>query len=677
VFGAPPEVTVVDGGAFCISDPLGDLSGGNQGFFVAGTRFLSRYTLTLDGERLRPLTAGQSRHFEAAFYQRPLKRDPHEQDLVTVTRRRQLAGTAFCDEIIVGNHGPESRTITLALALSADFRAGGKLGEGAREEEPPGQTGALAADGQLLVISDPDADFAYATEITLSRPMRQEGALLVVEVEVAGKSEQQLTILVTARGEGAGEFTADLARVSTETDAWQAQIPQLSVPLWPALERSYYRSAADLGALRFRDPRCPEPMVAAGLPWFMTVFGRDSLITCLETMLFGDSLARATLRVLAALQADADIPEIEAEPGKIIHELRQGKAAARWYPAYYGTVDATPLFLILLSEVHRWSGDDEFARELKEPALRALAWCDDYGDRDGDGFLEFVKRAPTKRGLSVHTWKDSQSSQMFRDGTIARAPIAAAEVQGYVYDAKRRLATVARQAWGDETLARRLEQEAALLFERFNDAFWLPDGYYALALDADKRPVDALASNLGHLLFSGIVPGERVAAVAARLTDPDLFSGWGLRTMAESMEGYSPLVYHNGCVWPHDTVIAAWGLARSFRGSDVLKLAEGLLDAADLFDGQLPELFSGFARAESGFPVAYPASCRPQAWAAGVPVLLLRVLLGLEPVPSERTLVARAAPPPALEGLTLDGVCAFGKRFAVSVVAGQTHIREL
>ena len=290
---------------------------------------------------------------------------------------------------------------------------------------------------------------------------------------------------------------------------------------WDELGHAFGQSVNDLAALQMQtgEGGGTWKLPAAGMPWFMTVFGRDTLITSLQTLLFGPELARGALRELAALQATADDASRDAEPGKIVHEVRRGKAATHWFDRYYGTVDATPLFLVLLSEVWRWTDDAALVTELRGPALAALRWIDEYGDRDGDGFVEYERRTP--RGLENQSWKDSADSQRFRDGRIAAPPIAPCEVQGYVYDAKVRIAEIAREAWGDAELADRLEREAEELRVRFDETFWVDErgGYYALALDGDKQRVDALCSNIGHLLWSGIVlpaPRRRRRRAAAR-----------------------------------------------------------------------------------------------------------------------------------------------------------------
>jgi glycogen debranching enzyme len=409
----------------------------------------------------------------------------------------------------------------------------------------------------------------------------------------------------------------------------------------------------------------------------MTLFGRDTLITSFQELLLGTEPAASALRALAETQADFDDAERDAEPGKIVHEIRRGKTARIWTDRYYGTVDATPLFLVLLSELWRWSGDDAIVREFEDPARCALAWIDEYGDRDGDGFVEYCRRA--RHGIDNQNWKDSHNSMVFHDGSVAHAPIAPVEVQGYVYDAKLRVAELASRVWGDGEIAARLEREAAELRERFDAAFWLAErGWYALGLDAEKRPIDALASNMGHLLWSGIVPPERVAAVAERLTSGPLWSGWGVRTLAADEAAFDALEYHNGTVWPHDNSLIALGLARAGRADDARRVVRALLDAAACYDGRLPELFAGYRRSGAEPPVEVPTSARPQAWAAGTPLLLLRALLELEPDVDGRGLRAHARDLPEWsEGLALEGVHAQGRRWCVRVRHGAAVVDSI
>ena len=404
---------------------------------------------------------------------------------------------------------------------------------------------------------------------------------------------------------------------------------------WDPLEHVYERSLIDLAALRFETTLFPgQPMPAAGLPWFMTVFGRDSLIASLQAVPFVPELAETTLRVLAARQGTKIDDFRDEEPGKILHEIRFGELVhfgERPHSPYYGTADATPLFLVLLDEYERWTGDTRLVRELEPNARAALAWIDEHGDRDGDGYVEYERRNK-ETGLENQCWKDSWDSIRFADGTIAKGPIATCEIQGYVYDAKVRAGRLAREAWGDEELGDRLEREAAALKERFNRDFWLNQRKcYALALDGEKRAVDSITSNAGHLLWSGIAEDDKAQAIVDHLLGDRLFSGWGVRTMAEGEGGYNPIRYHNGTVWPHDNSLIAHGLARYGFRDEAGRVALATLEAATFFRYRLPEVFAGYRRTRTSFPVEYPTASSPQAWATGTPLLLLRVLLGLEP----------------------------------------------
>jgi glycogen debranching enzyme len=359
--------------------------------------------------------------------------------------------------------------------------------------------------------------------------------------------------------------------------------------------------------------------------------------------------------------------------------VRHGKAARNWFPRYYGTIDATPLYLILLSEVWRWTDDAALVRELRDPALRALQWIDRYGDRDGDGFLEYERR--TEHGLENQSWKDSGDSQRFADGALAEPPIAPCEVQGYAYDAKLRMAELAREVWRDRDLAARLEREAGDLRQRFDEAFWTGDrgGYYVLALDGQKRQVNSLCSNMGHLLWSGMVPDERVEAVVDQLMGEHLWSGWGIRTMSTADAGFNPLSYHNGTVWPHDNSLIACGLARYRRWTETQRIVRRMLGAAAHFNFLLPEVFAGFPRAESPFPIAYPTAARPQAWAAGAPVVLTQALLGLRPDRRRQLLVTDAdleIPSWAGRDLRLTDVRVFDRLWDVRLRDGLVSVEE-
>jgi glycogen debranching enzyme len=391
------------------------------------------------------------------------------------------------------------------------------------------------------------------------------------------------------------------------------------------------RSVSDLRLLINEGPGPNERYVAAGVPWFATLFGRDALIAAFQSLAFRPQIAVETLEVLAAYQATEDDPWRDAEPGKILHELRTGELARAGelpHTPYYGSVDSTPLWLILLGATFDWTGDRELVDRLWPNALAALEWIDKYGDHDGDGFVEYERRS--ERGLLNQGWKDSSDAIRDRAGAEAHAPIALAEVQGYVFDAKRRMAQLARVR-GEAELAARLDTEAEALAARFEAAFWVEDQrYYAMALDGDKRQFDAIASNAGQCLWSGIVAPERAQDVVDQLLRPAMFSGWGVRTFAAGQPGYNPIGYHTGTVWPHDTSLIAAGFKRYGFDDASNRLAGQMMEAAQRFaDYRLPELFCGFDDTDSHTPVPYPVACSPQAWAAGASFLFLQTMLGL------------------------------------------------
>ena len=391
------------------------------------------------------------------------------------------------------------------------------------------------------------------------------------------------------------------------------------------------RSLADLRLLINDGPGPGQRYVAAGVPWFSTLFGRDALIASLQALAFRPQIAMETLAVLAAYQATEVDDWRDAEPGKILHELRTGEMAGAGelpHTPYYGSVDSTPLWLIVLGATFDWTGDRAFLDRLWPNALAALDWIDRYGDRDGDGLVEYERRSA--RGLLNQGWKDSGDAIRDRSGRGPTMPVALAEVQGYVYDAKRRMARLATIR-GEAALADRLLAEAETLRQRFEERFWVEDQrYYAMALDGDKRPLDAIGSNAGQCLWSGIASPARARDVADRLMGPAMFSGWGIRTYASGQPGYNPIGYHTGSVWPHDTSLIAAGLKRYGFDDESNRLVGHVFQAAQQFeDYRLPELFCGFDREQAAQPVPYPVACSPQAWAAGASFLFVETMLGL------------------------------------------------
>jgi glycogen debranching enzyme len=685
-------LTILEGSTFCICDERGDIGAEGSGLFADDTRFLSCLVLTINGERPLLLSSAKVEYFSAAFYLRNPLAGELAQDTVGIARER-FVGDGMQERIVVRNVGMEPVEFELALDVGADFAdiflvkaRDFALGDPRHAGELPSAAGPTYDEERLcLTFRDPEEESSACTSVFFSVSGRLDGSTMRyrLALEPRGLWEVVVDVHPLPAGDGARarrqarRFGAEVEHVRESLAAWHLRVPQLRAS-WDPLQRSFERSVSDLAALRLRWVGGIGQLPAAGMPWFMTVFGRDTIVTSLQTLLFGPELASAALAALAELQADENDPGIDAEPGKIVHEVRHGKAARSWFPRYYGTVDATPLYLILLSEVWRWTDDQLLVRELKDTALRALGWIDSYGDRDGDGFVEYERR--TDRGLENQSWKDSGDSQRFADGRTARPPITPCEVQGYVYDAKRRTAELARTVWRDRPLADRLEREAEELRARFDAAFWVDErgGYYALALDGDKQRVDALTSNVGHLLWSGIVPPERIDPLVDALMGEPLWSGWGVRTMSVEDRAYNPLSYHNGSVWPHDNSLIAWGLARYGRWPEAQRICRRMLEAAASFDYELPEVFAGLPRAQTPFPIAYPTAARPQAWAAGTPVLLLQLLLGLQPDPRRQGLTSVAPPElPAWVGeIELHGVRAFGGSWNVTADGGGVAVEQ-
>jgi glycogen debranching enzyme len=683
-------LTILEGTTFCICDERGDVGGETSGFFAEDTRFLSILRLTIEGRTPLLLSSDKVEYFSAAFFLRNSPTDSLKQDALSIMRRR-FVGAAMQDHVVIQNQSGEPVSFRLDLEIGSDFADiftvkahDFALGDPLHAPPLPECVEARFDEmGNQFLLED-TRDTAR-TQVIFSRRGETAGARIGFDIELAPRERWDLRIDIVPTLDGeivlphAAErrFGEELTHIRDSLTAWQLRVPQLRAD-WDELGRAVTQSVADLAALRIRGEEDGRPgrLPAAGMPWFMTVFGRDTLITGLQTLLLGPELARAALEELADLQATEDDPAADAEPGKIVHEVRHGKAAKTWFSRYYGTVDATPLYLILLSEVWRWTDDGAFVMSLREPALRALEWIDRYGDRDGDGFVEYGKRS--NRGLDNQSWKDSGDSQRFADGRTAGPPIAPCEVQGYVYDAKQRISEIAREVWRERALALRLDQEAKLLRGRFNEAYWIEErgGYYALGLDGEKRPIDSMCSNMGHLLWSGIVPSLRVDRVVDALMSEPMWSGWGIRTMSSDDAAYNPLSYHNGTVWPHDNSVIAAGLARYERWPEAQRIVQRILEASAYFQHQLPEVFAGLPRSETPFPIAYPTAARPQAWAAGAPILLLQVLLGLRPDRARQTLTTSAPVelPSWAGSLRLSGVAAFGRRWNARVEDGHVRI---
>jgi glycogen debranching enzyme len=637
-------VKILDGNTFVVSDETGDIEASltdPTGLFSFDTRFLSKWVLTINGQRLNPLSTDDLNYFETRFFLVPGTGTVYVDSKLSVIRQRAV-GDGFHEELTILNHDEQAVDLTIRIDAGCDFA---DLFEVKDALEKKGKYSARVKDGELLLGYERET-FGRATAISSSVPAQvdKNGFTFKARIEphgewktdfdvvtallVSGETHRRTKHAPNGRGRGRSKMESNL-------DRWLDDAPRIECD-WESLKSTYRRSLIDLAALRFSPPIAGgRSLPAAGLPWFMTMFGRDSIFTSLQALPFTPELAATTLRALGEWQGTRVDDFRDEDPGRILHEMRYGELPAfeeRPHSPYFGTADATPLYVVLLDEYERWSGDTKLVREFEYEARAALNWIDEYADLQGNGYVSY-KRRNEETGLENQCWKDSWDSISYRDGRLPGFPRATCELQGYAYDAKVRGARLARLTWKDQAFAERLEKEAADLKRRFNRDFWIEDGeYFALALDADGKQVDALSSNIGHLLWSGIVDKSKAKAVARHLMGPRLFSGWGVRTLAEGEGRYNPIGYHVGTVWPFDTSFVAWGLRRYGFKEEAAQIAAGILDAAEFFEGRLPEAFGGYERSVTRYPVQYPTACSPQAWSTGAPLLLLRTMLGLEPI---------------------------------------------
>ena len=637
------QISILDGNTFVVSDDCGDIDPSPTdptGLFAWDTRFLSQWVLTVNGSRLSSLSTDALQYFQTRFFLVSGTGTVYVDAKLSVIRTRAVGG-GFTEQITLINHDEEPLEVRVRIDADGDFADLFEVKDALTKKG----TYSRRVEGGRLVLSYQREQFQRETMISANPGGHVDERGLAFTTVIEPKSEWSVDLDVAtavvaggerlSRSKAGGTSTRARPNMEKDLDSWVAGAPTLECD-WRPLDRTYTRSLVDLAALRFSPLTAHgRSLPAAGLPWFMTMFGRDSIFTSLQALPFTPELAATTLRELGARQGTRLDDFRDEDPGRIPHELRYGELTAfeeRPHSPYYGTADATPLFVVLLDEYERWTGDRKLVRELEYEARAALRWIDDYADLMGNGYISY-KRRNEETGLENQCWKDSWDSISARDGTIPGFPRATCELQGYAYDAKVRGARLARLVWKDSALADTLEAQAADLKRRFNRDFWVEDGgYFALALDEDGNQVDALTSNIGHLLWSGIVEKTKAKAIAHHLMSPALYSGWGVRTLAEGEGRFNPIGYHVGTVWPFDNSFIAWGLRRYGFRDEAARIAAGILDAAEFFDGRLPEAFGGYARSVTRYPVQYPTACSPQAWSTGAPLLLLRTMLGLEPI---------------------------------------------
>ena len=634
-------VQILDGNTFVVSDSRGDIEASltdPTGLFSFDTRFLSQWVLTVNGQRLTPLSTDDLQYFETRFFLVPGTGTVYVDSKLSVIRSRAV-GNGFREELKILNHDEKPVDLTIRVDAGSDFADLFEVKDALKKK---GTYSARVTRGRLELAYE-RGTFRRATEISATNRARvdKNGLTFKTRIEPHGEWSTNLDVVTAVLGSGERHDQPKLARargrqnMETNLKRWVDNAPTLECD-WDSLRETYRRSLVDLAALRFSPPIMGHrSLPAAGLPWFMTMFGRDSILTSLQALPFTPELAATTLLALGDWQGTRIDDFRDEDPGRILHEMRYGELPAfeeRPQSPYYGSADATPLYVVLLDEYERWTGDRRLVHELEYEARAALNWIDEYADLMGNGYISYQRRNE-KTGLENQCWKDSWDSISYRDGRLAGFPRATCELQGYAYDAKMRAARLAREIWKDPEFASELEKQAAELKRRFNRDFWIADGeYFALALDSDGKQVDTLSSNIGHLLWSGIVDKSKAKAIARHLVGPRLYSGWGVRTLAEGEGRYNPIGYHVGTVWPFDNSFIAWGLRRYGFKDEAARIAAGILAAADFFDGRLPEAFGGYERTLTRYPVQYPTACSPQAWSTGAPLLLLRTMLGLEPV---------------------------------------------
>lgn len=651
--GATASLTLVDGSTFCVSDCGADIRPEHpQGLFVRDTRVLSCWRLEIDGAAPEVLRTERTEPFAGVVVSRVPRSIGHPDSTLVVLRSRYV-GEGMREDIEVRNVRAEAVHCVVRLIIDADFADLFEVKDHRLPNE--GETTLEAVDGGIRLTRVRDT-VTSAVTVRPDRPGTVDADSLSWHITLAGHQQWRTTLEVVPAFDGvqrrlvhpATDHPTHSVAMQRLTE-WRGRSPMLRTGD-ADLAALLQRSVEDLGSLRIYDPEHPgRPVIAAGAPWFMALFGRDALITSWMLLPLDRSVALGTLRTLADHQGVVRDPRTEEQPGRILHEIRFGPVTRgpRGRSIYYGSADATALFVALLGEYSRWAGIDDAVRELLPYADRALEWMAVHGDADGDGFVEYERGTPS--GLFNQGWKDSEDGVTFADGTIARPPIALAEVQAYGYAALVARAEIAEHL-GDNVRARELRARAARLKRAFNETFWLPQrGWFALALDGDKQPVDSLTSNMGHCLWTGIVDQDKAAQVAHHLVSADLFTGWGIRTLADGMGAYNPMSYHDGSVWPHDTALCAAGLRRYGFVDEARQVAAAMISAGAHFDHRLPELFGGFSREQFPSPVPYPTACSPQAWAAATPLSLLRTLLGLEPdVPAGTVAIAPILPDAAL-----------------------------
>lgn len=651
-------IVINEGTTFMVTDNMGNVPRGTPlGLFRSDTRYLNKYILKVNNSDLVPLSFTRRGYIANISLTNPELTGTDGKTVPEGTLhilRTMFISTNFYEKLFVKNTNSFPVKLKLAISYDTDFKdifevkgiSQPRRGLRAIIEGEEGKNIILRYEGLDNVIRRSEFYFKPIPEIYW------DTAIFNVDVEPYETREIDIEVVMTLGGVPVirQEYGVAKKEIEQSYNVWQQGLTQI------ATDNDLLNSVIETCILDLRsliiNTKKGLLVPAAGIPWYDTIFGRDSLITSLQTLMLNPTLSQSTLRFLTIYTGNKIDTWTDEQPGKILHEIREGELANLHHiphTPYYGTIDATLLYLILLSESHRWMGDTYLLSDLKSGAENAAQWIDDYGDLDKDGFVEYI-RLSEKLGLVNQGWKDSHDSIVFSNGDLAAPPIALSEVQGYAYDARLRFA----ELYPETDLARRMKSTSESMRHKFNEDFWMEKkGYFAEALDKDKRLVDSITTNPCHCLWSGIVDKNKARKMASRIMEEDMFSGWGVRTLSSAEKAYDPQSYHNGSIWPHDNSIIAWGLKNYGFAEESNKIITALLDSSRHFDYRLPELFCGYPREEGKPPVIYHSTCSPQAWASGSIILFIQTMLGLYPDAANNVLYVKPELPEWLKYITV------------------------
>lgn len=647
------------------------------GLYTKDTRFLSKWDLRINGKKPVLLSSDAAENYVATI----LLTNPHIEEngelvlwreSVEIERKRFIYGDVLYETMKLRSYHPKPVQFEISVHMDADF-ADMFIVRGFQSGEVGKRTGQTIGD-RTLTFGYVGADgIKRSTQVAWDRPEKAvfEHGEILFHFHLQHGEEQTVTFTITPHVGGEERkqpvpLEEAFCRLKESYCRWEEKTAKITTDDH-RLDRLVRRGIADLRVLLTDLGYGQFPV--AGLPWFGVPFGRDSLIAALQLLPFNHEVAKGTLLTMARYQGKKNDPWRDEQPGKIMHEIRFGELANTNqipFTPYYGTIDATPLFLVLLAEYVKWTGDFALVGQLREHIEAALAWIDQYGDRDGDLFVEYHQQS--SKGIANQGWKDSGDSIVHRNGEYARSPIALVEVQGYVYQAKTALADIFEHL-GELERAKELRHQAKALKERFDEQFWMEDvQFYAIALDEKKEQVGTVTSNPGHVLLSGMLNEERAEAVVRMLLSKKMFSGYGIRTMGEGEAGYNPISYHNGSVWPHDNSLILLGLSKLGKRHEAKTVIQGLTEAANYFEyDRLPELFCGYG-SSAGKPVRYPVACSPQAWAAGTPLVFIQALLGLFPNALEKKIYLSPMLLDTMNMLRVENISIGGGRLSLTVM---------